>query len=75
MRQDGWLESRTMETIERRQGRRRLIKTCLWVTCYARGQPWAWVKSLLGLEPGRKFALPPGFIFRYNLFYGKVNNG
>jgi hypothetical protein len=44
------------------------LQTCLWVACYARGQlgscggPSFW----LGLEPGRKFALPLGLLLWYH---------
>ena len=41
------------------------LQTCLWVACYARDQPGSCgTQSFwLGLEPGRKFALPLGLLF------------
>jgi hypothetical protein len=41
------------------------LQTCLWVACYARGQPdpFGLTSSWFGLEPGRKLVLPLGLQF------------
>jgi hypothetical protein len=49
------------------------LQTCLRVACYARYQPGSLdlFPSWLGLEPGRKVTLPPGFLAWYHSFMAK----
>jgi hypothetical protein len=44
----------------------RCVRTCLWVACYTRGQPWSLDVSplWLGLEPGRKTEPFPRLAYR-----------
>ena len=53
--------------------RRCCLQTCLWVACYARGQPGSLDlrPSWPGLGLERKFALPFGLLFLYRLFMTK----
>jgi hypothetical protein len=49
---------------------------CLWVACYARGQPGPLDlrPSWFGLEPGRKFMLPLSLPYVLHRNYEAVNN-
>jgi hypothetical protein len=48
----------------------------LWISCYSFGQPWAWVKSLLGVRPAdvREHLGGPLALNSHCLYNGSINS-